>query len=189
MTWARDLPHRRERRPRGTAVFVPRRIVVFVILALFFVGGIAIGRWALGTSSTTTAGHGSPVTSTAPTTSPDPDASALSGLVVQQADVGPTPNVQLLPGGNEVAGEATLDLCNGRFASEAHRTARLQDVVLDSQGNGLLSTEAVLYSTVGESAQAFSELRAVVAKCPNSLVVSPVGEPTRHHPLQEGTRR
>jgi hypothetical protein len=164
--------------PTRHGVFVPRWGVVVVVLAVFFGGGIAIGRWAIGTSSTTAAGQGSPSTSTAPATPTDPDASALSGLVVQQADVGSTVNVRLLTGGNQVSGQPTLDLCNGTFPSESHRTARLQVVALDSQGNSLLSTEAVLYSSVDGSAQAFSELKAVAAKCPASPVVSPVGEPT-----------
>ncbi len=157
---------------------VPRWVVGVVVLAVLFAGGIAVGRWAIGTSSTTAAGRGSPSTSTGPPAPADPDASVLSGLVVQQADVGSTFNVQLLAGGNQVAGQPTLDLCNGTFPSESNRTARLQDVALDSQGNGRLSTEAVLYSTAAESTQAFSELKTVAAKCPKSRVVSPVGEPT-----------
>jgi hypothetical protein len=159
-------------------IFVPQWLVIVVVLALFFAGGIAIGRWAIGTRSTTTAGPGSPSTSTTPAAPTDPHASSLSSLVVHRADVGPNLNVQLLAGGNQVSRQATLDLCNGRFPSESHRTARLQDVVLDNQGNPLSSTEAVLYSNAGTSAQAFSELRAVAAKCPNTPVVSPVGEPT-----------
>ena len=50
----------------------------------------------------------------------------LAQLVVTQADVPPDVSVQLIPGGNQVVGEATLDLCSGNFPSESKRTARLQ---------------------------------------------------------------
>jgi hypothetical protein len=102
----------------------------------------------------------------------------LSGLVVAQADVASTVTVQRIPNGGQVAGEATLDLCNGTFPSESLRTARLQVAALDAQGNANLSTEAVLYSNPPATAQAFAELKAVAAKCPASPVVSPVGEAT-----------
>jgi hypothetical protein len=86
--------------------------------------------------------------------------------------------VQLLDGGNKVAGETTLDLCNGTFPSEALRTARLQVVEYAGSGLSVLSTEAVLYRTAADAAQAMRELQRVAAACPASPVVSPVGEPT-----------
>jgi hypothetical protein len=58
------------------------------------------------------------------------------------------------------------------------RSARLQVAAVDDQGNTVLSTEAVLYSTPAATAQALAELRAVAAKCPSTPVTSPVGEPT-----------
>jgi hypothetical protein len=102
----------------------------------------------------------------------------LSGLVVHQTDVPSTSSVQLLRNGNQVNGQTTLDLCNGTFPSESLRAARLQVVAVDAQGNAPLSTEAVLYSNTAATAQAFSELTSVAAKCPATPVVSPVGEPT-----------
>ena len=158
-------------------IFVPRWLVVVVALVVLFAGGFGIGHWAFGSSSTTSS------TASTPTTTPQAsprlsDSLALSHLIVQQPDVGSAYNVQLLGGGNQVKGQTTLDLCNGKFTTEADRVARLQDVVLDNQGNGLLSTEAVLYATPNQSAQAFAELRQVSARCPKSPVVSPVGEPT-----------
>jgi hypothetical protein len=164
--------------PTHQNVVSTRRVVVVVVLAVLFAGGIAIGRWAIGTRSATAAGQHSPSTSTAPATPSDPDASVLSGLIVQQADTASGVNVQLLPGGNQVSRQPTLDLCNGTFPSESRRTARVQVAALDSQGNSLLSTEAVLYSNQAGSAQAFSELKTVAAKCPASPVTSPVGEPS-----------
>jgi Protein of unknown function (DUF2510) len=104
--------------------------------------------------------------------------SVLSGVVVQQSDVASNVTVGPLVGGGQVAGETTLDLCNGTFPSESLRTDRLQVGAVDDQGNELLSTEAVLYSTSAATAQAFAELQAVAAKCPSTPVTSPVGEPT-----------
>ena len=108
----------------------------------------------------------------------DPNQSALSGLVLQQADVPAGVTVATIPGGTQVSGQATLDLCNGTFASEALRTARLQVAATDANGNEVLSTEAVLYSSPAAAAQAMSELKSVAAKCPSTPVTSPVGEPT-----------
>jgi hypothetical protein len=108
----------------------------------------------------------------------DPNQSVLSGLVLKQADVPAGVTVDTIPAGTQVSGQATLDLCNGTFASESLRTARLQVAATDAQGNEVLSTEAVLYSSPAAAAQAMSELRSVAAKCPSTPVVSPVGEPT-----------
>jgi hypothetical protein len=108
----------------------------------------------------------------------DPDADVLGGLVVQQNDVPPGNIVALQDQGASLS-VATLDLCNGTFASEKNRTARRQVAM----GNAVLgkldlSTEAVLYRTPANATRAFSELRSVVAHCPSGPVVSPVGEPT-----------
>jgi hypothetical protein len=99
-------------------------------------------------------------------------------LVVQQSDVPEIDIVDTVPNGNDVQGQATLDLCNGTFASEAARTARRQDEVFDSLGNAPLSTEAVLYGHTANGAQAMAELKRVATDCPATPVVSPVGEPT-----------
>jgi hypothetical protein len=87
-------------------------------------------------------------------------------------------SVQLLPGGNEVSGQPTLDLCNATFPSESLRTARLQVAAVNGLGDAQLSTEAVLYPNTAATAQAFSELKAAAAKCPSGPVPSPAGEPT-----------
>ena len=119
----------------------------------------------------------------------DPSASVLSGLVVTQSDVASTETVRPLPGGSEVTGQPTLDLCNASFPSESLRTARLQVAAIDDQGNGVLSTEAVLYSNPAATAQGFAELKQAAARCPSGPVVSPVGEPTtatRFNPAPDG---
>lgn len=126
----------------------------------------------------TTVPGGSSPTTTIPPASSDPAAPALSRAVLQQSDVPPGYIVGLIQGGNSVTGEATLDLCNGTFPSEALRTAREQVAAIDAQGNDVLSTEGVAYRNAAATVQAFHELKSVAARCPSTPVVSPVGEPT-----------
>jgi hypothetical protein len=117
-----------------------------------------------------------PTAPTAPTTPPLPgdlDQSALSGLVIGQADVPAGFTLQPRPDG-----QPTLDVCNGTFPSEALRTARQQVDAIDAQGGDVFSTEAVLYKNAAATTQAFSELRTVAASCPATPVQSPVGDPT-----------
>ncbi|MDQ1394190.1 MAG: hypothetical protein QOF30_3167, partial [Acidimicrobiaceae bacterium] len=108
----------------------------------------------------------------------DPSTAALDSLVLTQEDVASTVVVQPLLGGDQVAGEPTLDLCNGTFPSESLRTARLQVGAFDAQATVVLSTEAVLYANPAATEQAFSELTSVASNCPSTPVTSPVGEPT-----------
>ncbi len=113
----------------------------------------------------------------APSGSRDPSAPLLAGLVVADSDVAPALTVAGLQGGNGLT-QPTLDLCNGTFPSEGMRTARLQVAAVNGQGETVLSTEAVLYSSGAGTTAAFNELRKVSAACPSSPVDSPVGEPT-----------
>jgi hypothetical protein len=161
----------------------PRRWLVTSAGAAFVVGLVIAALLVNYNSTTQTASRSTAPGTVAPNVLPptptvprDASASALSGLVVQQADVPRTVNVQLLPAGTSVS-QPTLDLCNGTFPSESRRTARLQVAALDRPGTVVLSTEAVLYSSAAATAQAFSELKAVAARCPASPVTSPVGEP------------
>ena len=100
---------------------------------------------------------------TAPSQSRDPSAPLLIDLIVSDADVGPTLTVAGMQGGNGLS-QPTLDLCNGTYPSEERRTA--------------LSTEAVLYTSGADTANAFTELRRTAENCPSGPVDSPVGLPT-----------
>jgi hypothetical protein len=102
----------------------------------------------------------------------------LQQLVLRQSDVKRPNAVVLSDGGDGVASAPTLDLCNGSYPSESLRVARLQVDERDGNGDAEMSTEAVLYRDAAATAQAFSELRSVVAQCPRTPVASPVGEPT-----------
>jgi hypothetical protein len=115
-----------------------------------------------------------PTITTPPVTQPsDPSGSVLAQLVVTQADVPPEVSVQLIPGGNQVVGQATLDLCSGDFPSESKRKARLQVSAVDDLGRPNLSTEAVLYKDEAATAQGFAELRSVAAKCTEDTMKPP----------------
>jgi hypothetical protein len=164
--------------------------------ALALLGGLVLGfvviAKVVGATGHDSAGDAQvvpfPPAGSAPSTGPSPavpapssndaDAPSLQQLVVRQADVAPSSTVQLLTNGNQVAGETTLDLCNGTYPSESLRTARLQVLELVGLGTTALSTEAVLYRNPGAAAQAMREVQSVVAHCPDQPVVSPVGEDT-----------
>jgi hypothetical protein len=171
-----------------------RRLTPLQINALALAVGLVLGFVVV---EKAVAGHGhkpaavgpapsAPLVPASPSPSPsasapvsnDPSAPLLQGLVVRQRDVPADNSVQLLDGGNQVSGQTTLDLCNGRYPSEALRAARLQVVEYDAGGAGVLSTEAVLYHHGADAAQAMREVKSVAAACPPQPVVSPVGEPT-----------
>ena len=159
-------------------------VVGFAVVAKVIAGAghkpIAEAVPTLPTVPTVPTAPASPSPSPAASTpvSSDPSAPLLQRLVVRQPDVPSSNSVELLDGGNQVSGQTTLDLCNGRFPSEALRTARLQVVEYDGASVGVLSTEAVLYRHSPDAAQAMREVRSVAAKCPDAPVVSPVNEPT-----------
>ncbi len=108
---------------------------------------------------------------------PDPDASALDDVGLRPSDVPGTRQVAVIRNGNELS-EATLNLCNGAYPSEARRTARVQEADYDAKGDASLGTEAVLYRNAAASEQAFKELRTVTGACPHKPVASPVGGDT-----------
>ena len=141
------------------------RIAALVIVAAVMV---ATARDLSRGSSRPTIAQGPDLTPSpsAPSQSRDPSAALLADLVVNSSDVSPSLTVAGLPGGNGLT-EPTLDLCNGKFPSESQRTARLQVAAVDQQqGDTVLSTEAVLYSSGAGTATAFNELKATPPTCP-----------------------
>ncbi|MEX1008100.1 MAG: hypothetical protein WD271_09695 [Acidimicrobiia bacterium] len=172
--------------PHPGRVFVPKWLAIGIALVLIGGLGFAIGWIATpddaSQSSSAPSRDTTPTTPSPSTTGPPatttPSASALSDLGLRQGDLTSSVSLQLIPGGNRVAGAPTLDLCNGTFPSESERKARLQVVAVDAQGNATLSTEAVLYANAAATERAFTELDATAAKCPSSPVRSPVGEST-----------
>jgi hypothetical protein len=119
-----------------------------------------------------------PATIAIPSASSDPSQgparrpTSLPDLLVQPRDTTSALSVHLLPNGDQVKGQPTLDLCNQTYPSESLRTQRLQDVATDSSGP-VLSTEAVLYRNAAATKQAFRELRRVAKSCPKGPVPDP----------------
>jgi hypothetical protein len=109
----------------------------------------------------------------------------LTTISLQDEDVPAGAAISLLPGGDKVAGQVTLDLCGADFPSEARRAARLQEVAKDSAGVSIVSDENVLYKSAGDAKQALDEVRAVIAGCdPSALVPSKVSSvPPLHYQL------
>jgi|tagenome__1003787_1003787.scaffolds.fasta_scaffold20491593_1 hypothetical protein len=94
--------------------------------------------------------------------------------VLRAAQVGPGTITREIPGGRDVSGEVTLDLCGYRFRSEKQRVARLQlSWISNTGGPPFLSNEVVAYKP-GGAARALTELRHAVATCPKGFVKSPI---------------
>jgi len=72
---------------------------------------------------------------------------------------------KLFPGGDQVAGQVTLDICGAEFPSESARVARLQQSARDASGNSVVTNENVLYRSPRDSTEALNEVRAIVAHC------------------------
>jgi hypothetical protein len=106
-------------------------------------------------------------------TSPPSDLSLLPRINIQQSDVPPRDEVLLIQGGGQVAGQVTLDVCGGHYASEALRIARRQVYVDNVAGDNLLSTEAVLYESPAAASSAIAEVRRRVSACPDTFVAEP----------------
>jgi hypothetical protein len=172
--------------PRRRGLFLPTWLAVVVALLLvgglgFFVGwavtpGDNDSSRAAGAEKPSNGSTPSPTAPSSPPTTTAPGTSGLSEAGLGQDDLGQSFGLVLIPGGNRVSGEPTLDLCNGTFASESSRRARFQVAAVDAQENVALSTETVQYANGAATVQAFDELRSVAASCPSTPVTSPVGE-------------
>jgi hypothetical protein len=163
---------RSSRAPRSAATVALVIIMIVAGVTAYFVTSAFRTGTSLDSASTSPRGPNSPNTTPA-----DPKQSALSGIVVQQQDVTSDHQVGLLNNGDRLT-ESTLDLCNGTFASEKLRTARVQVAEVDTDDSPVLSTEAVLYKNDAATAQAFTELQQVARACPHRAVASPTGGDT-----------
>lgn len=103
------------------------------------------------------------------------DDELLEAVSLAQRDAAPAATFELNPGGDEVAGQVSLDLCYGDFPSEALRVARHQVSVGDQSG-AWVSSEAILYDSPAEAEQAMGELRRAQRDCPEGPVDSGDGE-------------
>lgn len=102
----------------------------------------------------------------------------LQSISLRPSDLATGYGVQLIPGGSQVKGQVTLDLCNQTFASERLRVARRQvEDVGPTARASFLSTEAVIYTSPAATATVFSELRSAAAHCATGYVIGPQGPP------------
>jgi hypothetical protein len=98
---------------------------------------------------------------------------SLRQIALAPAQVGPGYRLSVIPGGTQVKGQATLDLCAFSFPSEQLRVARLQ-VAYDRPGKAIqLSNEVVRYRP-GGAQQALREVAHAASFCPDRPVASNV---------------
>jgi hypothetical protein len=109
--------------------------------------------------------------STAPELSAEETLASI-GLQPEDADDGFT--YAGYPGGDQVRGMVSLDICGQRFDSESLRVARHQVGIKGADGKGVISTEALLYRDPAAAEQAMDEIQAAVAACPTTPTKSPV---------------
>jgi hypothetical protein len=95
----------------------------------------------------------------------DTKQAALAKYGFNQSDFSQEWTVLPMPGGT-TTDDPTLDLCNGKFASESDRLERRQSVVTKPRSPyAFLSSEVVRYSSVAAAQAAHKELVKVLAQC------------------------
>jgi hypothetical protein len=92
---------------------------------------------------------------------------SLGAIVLRPSQIGDGYRSAVVPDGQKVAGQVTLDLCYYTFPSEAYRTARLQLAYAKSASAPAISNEVVTYGGNG-AAIALQELRQAVKDCPST---------------------
>jgi hypothetical protein len=128
------------------------------------------------------------------------DAELMSAVSLTEQDMAPGSIVDPYPGGDEVFGETSLDLCYADFPSEELRSGRTQVVAVNPEGAAWVSSEAILYPTPEDAQQAMDELRSAQSSCPDEPVEPPSGDgdpltwkfraqPDGQWPDQPGVRR
>lgn len=108
------------------------------------------------------------------------DDDILAAVSLAQDDAADGMTLQPYEGGDRVSGQVSLDLCFGDFPSEQLRVGRRQVGIRGGEA-AWVSSEAILYGTPQDAAQAMSELATAAAECPEDLVDPP--QPDRS-PLQ-----
>ena len=166
--------------PKRPGVTVPRWLVA-VVVAVIVLAGIA--RASAPRCATTAilerapAGR-NPSSNRATPIVPSPNSSVLALLIRADCRRAVALAFSSSPDGNIVAGQPTLELCNGSFPSESLRTERPQVAAVDTKGDAVLSTEAVLTSAPRRRMQAFSESRRLRRAVPMFRCRVRIGDPT-----------
>lgn len=126
-----------------------------------------------GTSTLSPSSRGS--SGPASQTSPGSLGRTLEQIALRSGELNQGYRLKLYEGGDQVAGQVTLDNCGYAFTSEADRVARRQYAVLDAAGNETgVSNELVAYDTAAHAAFALAQVHQAVATCPKTPVRSAV---------------
>jgi hypothetical protein len=99
-------------------------------------------------------------------------ATPVNSLVLKPAQIGPGYGAHLIPGGNKVVDQVTLDLCKTHYATEALRVRRIQLAYVKSGTAVRMSNEVVRYRA-GGAAKAMTEMRSAIAHCPTHPIAAP----------------
>ena len=134
-----------------------RRLLVVALVSLAVLGTAGCGSKDDAAAS---------VGAVEPTLPPSPTV-LVHRVTLRPADFPPRTKVKLFSGGDQVAGQVTLDFCGFDFTSEANRLARRQVVIkFPHAGKVGYSNEVVAYDTEAHAAAALEEVRASVTTCP-----------------------
>jgi hypothetical protein len=98
----------------------------------------------------------------------------LESVALRASDLNSGYTVELIPDGDQVAGQVTLDNCGYNFTTEAHRVARRQYDVLEGSNDTGLMNELVAYDTPAQAAKALAQWHAAAAHCPHTTIHSKV---------------
>lgn len=101
------------------------------------------------------------------------DADLVEAVSLTPDDAAPGAAFSIDPGGDQVVGQVSLDLCYGDFPSEELRSGRRQVVIADEDGTNWVSSEAILYPTPEDADQAMAELEQAADECPAEPVAPP----------------
>jgi len=96
-------------------------------------------------------------------------------VALQASDLNSGYTVTLIPDGDKVTGQVTLDNCGYNFTTEAHRVARRQYGVLEgSDDTGLIERAGSPTTSAAQAAKALAQWHTAAAHCPRTTVHSKV---------------
>lgn len=138
----------------------PLGVAVTLAAGLAACGSGSSGRPVAATTPATTATH-------SPAATPRLDPAALVARVaLTDADFSDGSRIQLIPGGDQVRGQVTMDNCGYAFTTEAHRVARRQVAMVPGASDQIdVSNEVVAYDSAAQAAKAMQEFRRSVTGC------------------------
>jgi hypothetical protein len=145
-----------------------------VVTALLVVAGCGGASTTGSTPPPTSPSPGSPARTSSPSPRPPVETVSPADLVTQVGlnghDLATGYTLKLIPGGDRVTGQVTLDNCGFDFTTESDRVARRQTVVMSPTGQQVgLSNEVVAYDSPGHAAKALGQLRTSVTHCPHNI--------------------